>query len=275
MCREHRDVVRPITQRRNRDRKHRQPEIEILPELPGRNRRAQVAVGRRDDADVHLQKGGAADALEPLLFERAEDLGLQRQRQIANLVEKQRPAVRELELAGLARSRAGKRALLVPEELGFEQVLRNGGAVDGDKRTIGPRAQHVQRAGKQLFAGPAFTLEEHGRVGAGRALQLDRHLLQPRILADDLRRPAPGRQLLLEQDVFGRQAALRERAFDHQQQVIGIDRFGEEVERAFPHRRHGVLDAAERRHHDDRHLGIELLRGAQHAEPIAVRQAEV
>ena len=51
-----------------------------------------------------------------------------------------------------------------------------------------------------------------------------------------------------------------ERALDQQQQVIGIDRLGEKVERAFLHRRDGVLDAAERRHHDDRQLGIELLR---------------
>ena len=46
---------------------------------------------------------GAADALEALLFERAQDLGLQRQRQIADLVEEQRAAVRQLELARLAR----------------------------------------------------------------------------------------------------------------------------------------------------------------------------
>ena len=41
----------------------------------------------------------AADALEPLLFERAQNLGLQRQRQVADLVEEQRAAVRQLELA--------------------------------------------------------------------------------------------------------------------------------------------------------------------------------
>ena len=110
---------------------------------------------------------------------------------------------------------------------------------------------------------------------AGRALQRDRHLLQPRILADDLRRAAARGELLLEQDVLGRQPALRERALDHQQQMIGIDRLGEKVERAFLHRRDGVLDAAEGRHHDDGQFGIELLGGAQHAEAVAVRQPEV
>ena len=71
------------------------------------------------------------------------------------------------------------------------------------------------------------------------------------------------------------QPPLRERALDQQQQVIGIDRLGEEVERAFLHRRHGVLDAAEGGHDDDRQLGIELLGGAQHAEAVAFGQPQV
>ena len=57
--------------------------------------------------------------------------------------------------------------------------------------------------------------------------------------------------------------------------MIGIDRLGEEVERAFLHRRDRVLDAAERGHHDDRQLGIELLGGAQHAEAVALGQPQV
>ena len=102
-----------------------------------------------------------------------------------------------------------------------------------------------------------------------------RHLLQPRVLADDLRRAAALRELVLEQDVLGRQPALRERALDQQQQVIGIDRLGEEVERAFLHRRDRVLDAAERRHHDDRQLRVEFLGRAQDAEAVALGQPQV
>ena len=79
--------------------KHRQAEVEILAEPPRRDRRAQLAVGRRDEPHVDLHQRGAADALEPLLLERAQDLGLQRQRQLANLVEEQRAAMRHLELA--------------------------------------------------------------------------------------------------------------------------------------------------------------------------------
>ena len=88
-------------------------------------------------------------------------------------------------------------------------------------------------------------------------------------------RGAPRRsaELLLQQDVFGQHAPLRDRPLDHQQQVIGIDGLGEKVHRAFLHRRHRVLDAAVRGHHDDRQLGIELLGRAQHAEAVADRAA--
>ena len=71
------------------------------------------------------------------------------------------------------------------------------------------------------------------------------------------------------------QAPLLERAADQQHQVIGIDRLGEKVERAFLHRRHGILDAAVGGHHDHRHVGIDLLRRAQHAEAVAFRQSQI
>ena len=69
--------------------------------------------------------------------------------------------------------------------------------------------------------------------------------------------------------------ALLERAVDQQQQMIGIDRLGEEVERPFLHRRDGVLDAAVGGHDDDRHVGVDFLRRAQHAEAVAVGQPQI
>ena len=82
-------------------------------------------------------------------------------------------------------------------------------------------------------------------------------------------------QLLLQQNVLGHHATLRQRAFDHQHEVIGIDGLGEKVERPFLHRGDGVLDAAVCRHHDDRQFRIQLFRRAQHAESIAFRQPQI
>ena len=111
VARENRNVLRPFAQRRNRDRKHRQAEIQVFAELPRRHAGAQRLVRGGDDPHVDVQRLRSADALESALFERAQDLGLQAEREIADLVEKQRAAMGELELAGLARDRAGERAL--------------------------------------------------------------------------------------------------------------------------------------------------------------------
>ena len=260
VLRQHRDIGAALAQRRNRDRENGQPEVQVFPVLARRDGRLQIAIRRRDDPDVHLQRHGAADALESLLFERAENLGLQRKRQIADFIEEQRAAVRHLELARLAVRGARERAFLVAEELGFEQRFRDRRAVDGHERPVGARAEHVQRPREQFLARPAFAFEEHGGVGRRRALKGHDHVLQLGVLADDLRRAAPRGELVLQKNVLVGQPALHERTLDHQQQVIRIHRLGEEVERALLHRRDRVLDAAERRHHDDRQLRIELLR---------------
>ena len=95
------------------------------------------------------------------------------ERQLADLVEKQRAAMRQLETARLARVGAGERALLVAEQLGLEQRLGNRGAVDGDERPVVARAERVQRAREQLLAGAALALEQHRRVGRRSTLQRD------------------------------------------------------------------------------------------------------
>ena len=53
-----------------------------------------------------------------------EELGLQAERHLPDLVEQERSPVGELELAGLAAMGARECALLVPKELGLEQLGR-------------------------------------------------------------------------------------------------------------------------------------------------------
>src|SRR6185369_13749332 len=102
------DVLRALAQRRDVDARHREPEIEIGPEGPLIGLGAQVAVGRGDDADVDLDVLLAADAAERPPLEDAEQGRLDRQRQLADLVEEDRSAVRELEGPLLAALGAGE-----------------------------------------------------------------------------------------------------------------------------------------------------------------------
>jgi hypothetical protein len=57
-----------------------------------------------------------------LLLERAQQLHLHLDRDLADLVEEERALVGELEAPGLAADRAGEGALLVAEELALDEV---------------------------------------------------------------------------------------------------------------------------------------------------------
>src|SRR5207244_10912833 len=137
---------------------------EILAEAARRDRRLQILIGRRDQPDVHLDRPRAADALELVVLERAQQLRLQRRRELADLVEEDGPPFRNLELAFLQRERAGERAFLVSEELALEKRFGERGGVARDEGTRRARAVLVHRARSELFARAGLAADEDGRV---------------------------------------------------------------------------------------------------------------
>ena len=92
----------------------------------------------------------SADALDHPLLQEAQQLDLQRQRQVADLVEEQGAAVGDLDLAECRLGGAGEGALLVAEQLAFEQRLGNRGAVDGDESLFRPLISCSARASSSL-----------------------------------------------------------------------------------------------------------------------------
>ena len=108
---------------------------------------------------------GAAEPLELALLQHAQQLDLGREVQLADLVEKQRAALGQLEAPFLRRVRAGERAFLVAEQLRFDQILRQRRAADLDERLLGARRVVVDRVRDQLLAGAGFAAQQHGRVG--------------------------------------------------------------------------------------------------------------
>ena len=129
-----RQIVAPVAQRRQADREHVQAVEQVFAQLALLHRFERIDVGRGDDAHVDRLLVPAAEAAEAALLQHAQQLDLRRRRHLADLVEKQRAAIGELEAALAAIGRAGERALLVAEDLALEQRFGNGGAVDGDKR---------------------------------------------------------------------------------------------------------------------------------------------
>ena len=160
-----RDVLGALAERRHREHHDRDAVVEVEAEAPVVDLGAQIAVRRGDEAHVDRDLVPSADAAEPAPLERAEQRGLERWRELADLVEEERAAVRALERALVPTVGAGERALLVAEELARDERRRERAAVDDDERAARARALVVERACDQLLAGAGLAHEQHRRVG--------------------------------------------------------------------------------------------------------------
>jgi len=139
--------------------------------LPSAHRLRQHPVGGGDDARIASARRGLTDALIFAVLQHAQQFGLQLQRQLADLVEEQRAALRLLEKSFLRRRGAGERALGVAEQGGFQQIGSDGGTVDRHQRCRRVRPQLAQRGRHQLLAAARLALDQH-RIGRIR-IQLD------------------------------------------------------------------------------------------------------
>ena len=80
MLHQQRDVAGALPQRGHSQVHHVEPVEEVLAEAPALDVVGQVAVGARDDPDVHRQRPGGADRPHLLVLEDPEQLHLQGQR---------------------------------------------------------------------------------------------------------------------------------------------------------------------------------------------------
>src|SRR5947207_2851504 len=94
---------------------HLETEIEILAEQSLLNAFVKIAIGGGDHAHVHLKRARTADVLKSLVLQKAQQRGLGLQREVSNLVEKERAAVGNLDLSFLLGGGAGERTLFVAE----------------------------------------------------------------------------------------------------------------------------------------------------------------
>ncbi len=169
------NVALVLAQRRHVHREGGEPVVEVLAELAAIDHALDVAVGRGDDADVDLVVVGAADAADGARLEHAQQLGLQRQRQFAHLVDQQGAAVGGLEQPLLARRRPRVGPLLAAEQLVLDQVLAQRAAVDDDERPLGTAGVLVHVLGHALLAGTALAGQQHRGQGRRDALQQAGH----------------------------------------------------------------------------------------------------
>jgi hypothetical protein len=87
--------------------------------------------------------------------------------EVSDFIQKQGAAVRLFEPADAASFGTGEGAAFVAEQLAFEEVFGNSGAIDGEKRAVGTGAVLTEGAGDEFLARPGFAQDEDGEVGAG------------------------------------------------------------------------------------------------------------
>jgi hypothetical protein len=89
---ERRQILAPLAQRRDADRDDGEPLVEVGAEETARDEGEEVAVGGREDAEVHLAPIVLAEPAHHAVLEDAQQLDLERGGRVVHLVEEHRAA---------------------------------------------------------------------------------------------------------------------------------------------------------------------------------------
>src|SRR6202040_1542592 len=147
-------------QRWQRDRKHIQTVVEVVPKFVPLHHVLQVSVGRSHEPNVDLVSPCAAQALELLFLQHTQQFGLQCRWNISDLIQEEGPFVGQFEATDLCRDGTCERALLMAKKLAFQQIERNGSAIQLYEWASAPRTEVVYGVCDQILAGARFSLDK-------------------------------------------------------------------------------------------------------------------
>ncbi|MNO92436.1 hypothetical protein D3C76_840110 [compost metagenome] len=157
--------------------------------MPGINGFFQLHVGGREHAHINGNTLARPQAYHFSLLQHAQQLDLDRHRQVADFIEEQRAPVGFLEPAGLGAQGTGKCTFFMTEQFGFDQGFRERTAVHRYEWPVTPGAEIVDMTRHQLFSGAGFTNDQHAGITGCDLLQMRQQGLGFRIF-EDLRRGA-------------------------------------------------------------------------------------
>ena len=178
------NVHRPVAQRRQGDAHGGQPVPERFIECPALHQRRHVAGARHDEPHIERQALGAAP---PRVGERVNHLVQRRLRdgrERVNVLEVERPALREFKDA-VAMCPGLFVAALDPDE--FEELRGRigGGAVEVHERARRSGAVLVQQTGHERLPRAGLARDEHGHGARGELVDHGQHGRERRVLRDE------------------------------------------------------------------------------------------
>ena len=114
-----------------------------------------------------VRAAGLAERGDLAGLEKAEQLRLEVEPELADFVEEEGAFPGGADEAEVVAVGAGEGAAAVAEELAFEQVAGDGGAVEGDEGLLRAVREFVDGAGEDLLAGAALAGDQDVDVGLG------------------------------------------------------------------------------------------------------------
>ena len=141
--------------------------VQVFAETAFPHQLLQVHIRGADQADIHRNGLGTAHTHHASVLDHPQQLGLQVQRNIADFVQEQRPAVGLLKLAYMARMGIGEGAFYVAEEFALEQRFGNGPGIHRHHRLSAAEAPGMDLPRQHILAGAVFAGDEHRGVGRG------------------------------------------------------------------------------------------------------------
>src|SRR6185295_2836155 len=111
-------------------------------------------------AHIHFARRTLTESVNLTFLQKPEQLRLQRERQIANLVEKQRSIFCRTNQTSLVRHRARKRSAPMSKQHALDQLRRNGRTVERNELAFRTPAETMNRARNEFFSGSRFARHE-------------------------------------------------------------------------------------------------------------------
>jgi hypothetical protein len=163
----------------------------------------------------------------------------------------------------------------VAEQLGLQEMLGQGGAVDGHERLGGALAVGVNGPRHELL--PRAGLVEDEDVGFRPRGLLDEleDAHHDRAPPDDVLEPERLLELLAKVSILALQGAMPERAVDGDAELLAREGLGQVVEGALLHGTDRGLDAGESGDDDDRKVRVDLMGPPQELEAFDVGHLQI
>ena len=161
------NIIAVLAQRRDGNGDYVEAVVEVLSELGGFNGLLEIFVGGGENASFEGYGMSSADAFELSLLKDSQKLGLHGRRELTDFVKEEGSICGGLKFAFSCTDGSCECALLMSEELAFDEGFGDCGAVDSDEGVFAPRAVLMNGTCDDFFAGAALAADENGGVAGG------------------------------------------------------------------------------------------------------------